>query len=156
MKTCLYLAFICMGGFLLGCSTSTYYQGHDGTKGYTDSRLAIDCFHIGFRTTESLSLEDMRYFAFKRAAEVATNHGYRYFIVESEEDLRFKRFSSSKRAVVVAEQREITKIEGYDSYTPGLELSIRCYHESPNENAIDAYRFLTCQFSSDKNLKKRN
>jgi len=148
MKTYLYLAFISIGGLLLGC-TSTHSLGKEvGSQRYTDSRLAPDCFKIGFRTIEPISFEEMRGFALKRASEVTTNHGYRYFIVESEKDLRFKRFSPIGREVAFGELVETFKGGSYDSHAPGLELLIRCYYDQPNEEAIDAYRFLTSQFSS--------
>ncbi|NGX51042.1 MAG: hypothetical protein K1060chlam2_00899 [Chlamydiae bacterium] len=118
-KTLRFSFFIALGVLLAGCVTSTSYHALDSSgEGFADHRLGDDCFTVSFSGNGQMAPDALLRSALRRASEVATNHGYRYFTVFSERD-----------------------------QNSALELSFRCYNEKPIEDAIDAYRFLT-YFSS--------
>ncbi|WP_316357638.1 CC0125/CC1285 family lipoprotein [Candidatus Neptunichlamydia sp. REUL1] len=142
---------------LVGCSTATTYHAKDfHGEGYGDYRLSADRFTVTFRANEHTEPEDVRRFALRRASEVATNYGYRYFIVEQERDLSHTSTVKSKeervssfidllegtedpQKKIIVREREVQK--------PAMEFMIRCYNEKPKQDVIDAYQFLAYQAS---------
>ena len=86
---------------MVGCSTATTYHAKDfHGEGYRDYRLSADRFTVTFQANEHTKPEDVRKFAIRRASEVATNYGYRYFVVEKERDLsRICTVKSKKESV---------------------------------------------------------
>ncbi|MCB1110944.1 MAG: hypothetical protein KDK64_08175 [Chlamydiia bacterium] len=142
---------------LVGCSTATTYHARNFMgEGYGDYRLSVDRFTVTFRANEHTGPEDVRKYALRRASEVATNYGYRYFIVEEERDLtRISTVKSKEERMtafldlledkqepqkkVIEKEREVVR--------PAMELMIRCFHDKPSAKVIDAYQFLAYQAS---------
>ncbi len=142
---------------MVGCSTATTYHLKDfHGEGYGDYRLSADRFTVIFRANKHTEPEDVRRFALRRASEVATNYGYRYFIVEQERDLtRTSTFKPKEKWVssfvdllegtenpqkkIIEREREVP--------SPAMEFMIRCYNEKPKQEVIDAYQFLAYQAS---------
>ena len=151
----LWIAGIAM--LMVGCSTATTYHARDFQgEGYGDYRLSENRFTVTFRANEYTEPEDVRKFALRRASEVATNYGFRYFTVEDERDLTRKSIvktteeretsfwdlldgKEDAQTRTVEREREISK--------PAMELLIQCYHEKPKKGVIDAYQFLAYQAS---------
>lgn len=146
-----------LGLVLAGCSAATTYHARDFSgEGYGDYRLAVDRFTITFRANEHTEPEEVRKYALRRASEVATNYGYRYFTVEQERDLTRVSIVKSKeerltsflnlledaqepQKKVIEKERQVQK--------PAMELMIRCYNDKPPKGVIDAYQFLAYQAS---------
>lgn len=146
-----------LGLVLAGCSAATTYHARDFSgEGYGDYRLAEDRFTVTFRANEHTEPEEVRKYALRRASEVATNYGYRYFTVEQERDLTRVSIVKSKeerltsflnlledtqepQKKVIEKERQVQK--------PAMELMIRCYNDKPPKDVIDAYQFLAYQAS---------
>ncbi|MCB1106485.1 MAG: hypothetical protein KDK76_00140 [Chlamydiia bacterium] len=149
------LLFCGLALLMVGCSTATTYHAKNFLgEGYGDYRLSVDQFTITFRANEDTDPEDVRRFALRRASEVATNYGYRYFVIENERDLtRVQTVKSEEERVSTfldlleekrrPEKRVIKKVREVES--PAIELTIRCYNEKPKRSVIDAYQFLAYQ-----------
>lgn len=151
------LMIFSLGLVLAGCSAATTYHARDFSgEGYGDYRLAVDRFTITFRANEHTEPEEVRKYALRRASEVATNYGYRYFTVEQERDLTRVSIVKSKeerltsflnlledaqepQKKVIEKERQVQK--------PAMELMIRCYNDKPPKGVIDAYQFLAYQAS---------
>lgn len=65
--------------FLTGCATS--YQPSSFSGGYTDIALNKDTYLITFRGNGFTSSETTQGYALRRAAEIALNKGYNFFVV---------------------------------------------------------------------------
>ena len=140
---------------LIGCSSATTYHAKNFIgEGYGDYRLSTDLFTVTFRANQHTDQEDVRKFALRRASEVATNYGYRYFIVVEERDLtRISTVKSTEERVSefwnlldnTKEPQKQTVEKEQSVHKPALELVIRCYNDKPKVQAIDAYQFLAYQ-----------
>lgn len=73
--TCLLVLVILVSG----CATGYGSQGFGG--GYTDVKIQDDIFKISFRGNAYLGSSKCQDYAMLRAAEVALENGYKYFIV---------------------------------------------------------------------------
>ncbi len=67
---------------LLGCATP--YHSNSLLGGYTETQLAPDVFRVGFQGNGYTSPERAQDFALLRAAELAQQNGFRYFVVIDE------------------------------------------------------------------------
>ncbi len=141
----------------VGCSTATTYHPKDSHgEGYGDYRLSADRFTVTFRANENTEPEDARRFTLRRASEVATNYGYRYFVVEQEKDLSRTCTVKSKEERVASfidllegkeEPQKRIIVKEREVQKPAMEFRIRCYNEKPKQDVIDAYQFLAYQAS---------
>ena len=143
--------FTLLGALITGCTVNQYHAKNYQGIGYSEYRLESDRFVVTYRGNRRADPEDVRQFALKRAAEVTTNYGYRYFIVELERDL-------SKSTLVKSTREEVHFIKDFwsgwinplknteeeirEKKNHALELSIRCFASRPKEEVIDAYQFL--------------
>lgn len=144
-----------LGLLLVGCSPATNYHAKNFFgEGYKDYRLSADSFTVTFRANEHTDPEDVRRFALRRASEVATNYGYRYFSVVEERDLtRISTVKSTEERETTfwdlledkKEPQKRTVEKERQVQRPAIELVIRCYNEKPKAQAIDAYQFLAYQ-----------
>lgn len=115
-------------------------------------------FVVTYRGDRYTDPEDVRKFALKRAAEVTSNYGCRYFTVEQERDL-------TKSTLVKSANEEVTLVEDFwtDRLKPvknvtekvkekknyAIELTIRCFTKEPKEgHHIDTYQFLVYNASA--------
>lgn len=167
-KTFIYSSILALGLLVVGCSPATSYHAKDYSgKGFSEYRLANDRFNVCFRANEYTDMEDVRMYALRRASEVTTNHGYRYFTVVNERDLSHKEVIKNKTSHKEESTKEpsvwdlasetIELMNGkkktttgttthlYESKFPAIELTIRCFNDDPREESIDAYRFLSYQ-----------
>gem|GEM_PF-1485695 len=154
------LLFTLLGALVTGCMTAQYHEKDYQGNGYSEYRMNTDTFAVTYRGDPHTDPEDVRKFALKRAAEVTSNYGYRYFIIEGERDL-------TKTSLVTSKNEEISFVEDFwtHSLKPiknvtekvtekknyAIELTIRCYTKEPKEEErIDAYQFLAYTSSSPK------
>ena len=125
-----------------GCATP--YQSKAFRGGYSESQLAPDVFRIHFRGNAYTSTERAQDFALLRAAELAREHGFKYFAVVDE------RSSSSVHTYTTPGQSytsgsavvtgNIATYSGQTTYYPGQTvlmykpetgLVIKCFAEKP-------------------------
>lgn len=147
-----FLIFTLLGALVTGCTMTQYHAKDYQGNGYSEYRTSPDMFAVTYRGDRYTDPEDVRKFALKRAAEVTSNYGYRYFTVEAERDL-------TKSTLVKSTNEEVTLVEDFwtDRLKPvknvtekviekknyAIELTIRCYTKEPKERQhIDAYQFL--------------
>ena len=83
--------------FLVGCSggTSTVGKGH-----LMEAENSDNSYTVVFVNTDHASRKEAKSAALKRAAELTLEHGYRYFMVDSEEEcdgFLFGRCSSGRQ-----------------------------------------------------------
>jgi len=94
---------------LLGCATP--YQRIGLTGGYSETQLGDNVFHVSFRGNGYTSYERASDFALLRSAELALEHGFRYFVI----------VESQKRTKIVTHTTPST------SYTTGSMYSYGNY-----------------------------
>lgn len=115
---------------LAGCAASLPYQKAetpDGS-GYTDQALdRPGCFQVDY-LTEDKDKTFARYAAYYRAAELAYETGYRYFIPLKETDI-----TKTGRAWVPNKP---------SSVMPGVRVVIQCYVQKPSQPSYDVYQYL--------------
>lgn len=143
---------ILLGLLTVGCSVSQYHAKDYQGNGYSEYRMAADRFIVTYRGDRFTDPEDVQRYALRRAAEVASNYGYRFFLVENNRDL-------SRTSIVQEINEEQSFVEDFftDRIKPikktkmrqteknnfAIELTIRCYNSDPKQDeAIDAYQFL--------------
>ncbi len=154
------LASLVLGILTAGCAVNHYHAKDFQGIGYSEYRMTTDRFVVTYRGDHSVDPEDVHRYALRRAAEVASNYGYRYFSVEDSKDLTksllvrtkdeqttffddfwFDRKDPIKKTYEIIEKRK--------SY--GVELTIKCYPSRPSaqDEAIDAYQFLAYEATSN-------
>jgi hypothetical protein len=115
---------------LAGCAASLPYQKaetQDG-NGYTDQALdRPGCFAVDYMA-EGKDKTFARYAAYYRAAELAYETGYRYFIPLKEYDI-----TKTGRAWVANRPSFVL---------PGVRVIIQCYLKKPSQPSYDAYQYL--------------
>uniref|UniRef100_I2PZY7 Lipoprotein n=1 Tax=Desulfovibrio sp. U5L TaxID=596152 RepID=I2PZY7_9BACT len=70
---------------LLMCSCATPYQKNGFMGGFDDTALSPNIFKVSFRGNGYTSMERAKDYALLRCAEVSLEHGYKYFIVTTDE-----------------------------------------------------------------------
>jgi hypothetical protein len=68
---------------LAGCATS--YQSHGATGGYSDTQLSPRSYQIRFQGNGFTRNDRVSVFMLRRAAEIALEHGFRYFVLTSQQ-----------------------------------------------------------------------
>lgn len=147
-----FLLFALLGALVTGCTMTQYHAKDYQGNGYSEYRTSPDMFAVTYRGDRHTDPEDVRKFALKRAAEVTSNYGYRYFTVEAERDL-----TKSILVKSTNEEHSLVRDLWTDHLKPvknvtekmtekknyAIELTIRCYTKDPKQSSrIDAYQFL--------------
>ncbi|QVL56967.1 MAG: hypothetical protein KFB93_06170 [Simkaniaceae bacterium] len=142
-----------------GCAVNHYHAKDYQGNGYSEYRMATDRFIVTYIGDHSTDPEDVQRYVLRRAAEVASNYGYRYFIVEGERDLTKSTLVKSKREKksfiedfwsdqVEPVTKTYERISEYRNHA--IELSIKCFASRPKqEESIDAYQFLAYNSTSN-------
>ena len=117
--------------FLGGCAASLPYQRaeSEGGYGYADKAgEAPGTFQVDFMA-EGRNMAYAKYAAYYRAAELAYETGYRYFLVQQAYDL-------SKKGSSWGDPKNTT------GTIPGVRIIIQCFREKPAQPTYDAYQYL--------------
>lgn len=134
-----------------GCATSYKALGFNG--GYSEIKTTPDSFIVTFKGNEFTSQEKVMQYALKRASELTTQNGYKYFSVISSTD-RTKSYNYSKTSKnnlgsldtsfsnVKLNERGSSSTYSGTVMEPKLALEIKCFKEKTNSNLIDAEYFL--------------
>ncbi|MCB1116059.1 MAG: hypothetical protein KDK71_06275 [Chlamydiia bacterium] len=123
----------------VGCAKTATYKPRTAIVGYTDKHTYMNKFQVSFRGGKYTPMNQVWEWAYKRAAEVTIDNGYRYFVVFEEkehfynlsEDLKGEKDSTKDWADIGGPFPEVT-------------LSFKCYKERPSntDDAIDAEELL--------------
>lgn len=106
---------------LFGCATG--YQESGFTGGFTETRVSENAWVIRFDGNGYTGAGRVRDYALLRAAEVTLQNGFRYFIVQDEEN-------SAKTYVVM------NNGTGHAGSKPSAERTIVCFKEKPQSGGI--------------------
>lgn len=125
---------------------------------YLDAKIADDKYSVIYIEKEAMPREEARNNALTHAAKIAKDNGYRYFIIDSDEDVMVAHSTPSPNPFPEnLYQQEI--VEGnfgrqeLQNKTPqptnlyqGVKIKITCYKEMPNvPTAIDVCQLLNCE-----------
>lgn len=134
-------------GLLSGCATT--YQPTSVTGGYSETQLGENIFHVTFRGNGYTNEERAFDFSLLRSAEVAMEHGFRYFvIVDSGKDSTVSAFTSPSHSHTTgsvygsgnyAYGRATTTTHGGQTYyisKPSASNTILCFKEKPVINGM--------------------
>ena len=144
MKTKLTIAFVLI--FLSGCATA--YKPIGFTGGYSDTQLGDNIFRVSFRGNGYTSSERATDFSLLRSAELALDHGFKYFVI----------VKSGERTKTSLHTAPATMYTGKSIYTiskPRATSTIFCYKDKPDVNGVvfDA-KFITRSIRQKYGLKK--
>ncbi len=123
---------------LLICSFSCLIGSERDHRALLDYRIKNDTYAVVYVESPSTSHVDKKQ-ALKHAAEVAHAHGYKYFIVNSEEKVSVSLAGSEGQSFIFYEHLEGEFINSYapESYSsdgmlyPGLKITYTCYKDQP-------------------------
>ena len=137
------LSLILLGAFLSGCATEYQRQGFSG--GYSETQLGENIFQVSFRGNGYTRGERASDFALLRSAEVASENGFRYFIVvESGRDSSLSTYTTPTQSYTTgsaygygntAYGSATTTTYGGQTYLirkPSATNTIVCFKEKPD------------------------
>jgi TPR repeat protein len=128
--------------FISGCATS--YQSTGFTGGYSETQLAPDVFRIRFAGNGYTSGERAQDFAMLRAADLALQHGFKYFaVIDESSSTAVSRFTTPGSATTTGSayvsggdgnyygsysgQTKYTPPQTYNVFKSRAGLLIRCF-----------------------------
>jgi len=127
----------------VGCSTSYKESGFSG--GFSETQLAEDVFTVRFRGNGYTSSERAPDFTLLRSAELALEHGYRFFvIVDSTDEVSTSNFTTPTTTTATANggyaQATSAGGQAYTIHKPRSQNTIQCFREKPKDQrmAFDA------------------
>jgi len=146
MKTALQIFAIAAVIFISGCATSYHSTGFTG--GYSETQLAPDVFRIHFAGNGYTSGERAQDFAMLRAADLALQHGFKYFaIIDESSSTAVSSFTTPGSATTTgsayvsggygnyygsySDQTTYTPPQTYYVFKPRAGLLIRCFTDKP-------------------------
>ncbi len=137
------LPFLFVSALLVGCATAYQREGFSG--GYTETQLGENIFQVSFRGNGYTRGERASDFALLRSAEVATENGFRYFIVvESGKDSSLSTYTTPTQSYTTgsaygygntAYGSATTTTYGGQTYIirkPSATNTIVCFKEKPD------------------------
>lgn len=132
---------------LLGCATP--YQRVGFTGGYSETQLGDNIFQVSFRGNGYTSRERASDFALLRSAELALEHGFRYFvIIESKQEAKIETYTTPPTSYTTgsaygygnyAYGSATTTTYGGQTYfisKPRATNTILCFKERPENNGL--------------------
>ena len=141
---------------LMGCATGYHPDRFNG--GYTQFKLSADVYRVSFSGNAYTSSEQANQFALRRAAEIATEKGSRYFKVLTSSSMMNR--NASKTPLMAntyyGSSNSITTYSGGDTLItekPSAVITIKLL-KLPSKDTFDANIILS-NFSSQNLNKKR-
>jgi hypothetical protein len=136
---------------LVSCATP--YQAHGAAGGYSDLQLAENVFRVSFNANGYTSSEKAADFALLRSAELAAEHGFKYFvIVSAKSDEEVSQYTSPTTTYSTGSRTASTSTttggQTYSITKPGTTNTILCYREKP-----DGFSFETALLISNIRAK---
>lgn len=122
-----------------GCATSTIYRpaDSDGGVGFSSTQLGEHAFDVRFRGSSSTSSEKASDFALLRSAELTLEKGFKYFIIDNDENIQQTSVSTTpvRSETKYTWKGAKTTYYGGNTYTtskPRARKVIVCFKEKPN------------------------
>jgi hypothetical protein len=141
------LAFLLLAVVLGGCATTYQPTGFSG--GYSQTQLGENIFRVSFRGNAYTSGERAADFTLLRSAELAAEHGFRYFVVvESASDSSVSMHTTPTQSYTTGSAYAIgntaygsarTTTYGGQTYVvrkPSTTNTILCFREKPDVAAL--------------------
>lgn len=122
---------------IVGCTIPYAPQNGNGS-GYSDTQINTDSFIVGYKGRHPLRTKEL---ALLHSAEVAIEHGYKYFIVAQVDDLSTIHVHNTGDAFTVMYNPYVPYFYGNTSYTstrPHYVYTIICFSEKPSTPSYDA------------------
>ena len=131
---------LCLSGLLGACTTP--YQNSGFTGGFEETTLGDNLFQVTFKGNGYTSAGRVRDFALLRSAEVALEHGCRYFILVDDDDQTTTGTISMPTTTYATSYGNSTTFNTYggtSSYSKASSTNIiACFAEKPEGVAFDA------------------
>jgi hypothetical protein len=142
-----FVSFLLVSVSLVACATT--YQREGFTGGFDETRLGENVFRVSFKGNGYTRAERATDFALLRSAEVATENGFRYFIlVESERASSESTYTSPTHTYTTGRARRYgnttygsatTTTYGGETETiskPSTTNTIMCFKDKPEASGI--------------------
>ena len=149
-RVIVFLLFVC------GCRSNSNV---DISNRFITYKLDGNRYAVVYVAVEKTSLSQSRDYALKKAAELTRDSGYRYFKVDSDEEVMIAHKAPTPDTHEfhqnLYEELIIQQDFGRNPYAPGeypqnprlfpgRKLTITCYEEDPGKGAIDACSRTSC------------
>ena len=126
---------------------------------FLESQIEGSKYSVVYVELEETSSEDALRYALVHAAEMTHKNGYRYFTVDSEQEIVVARSKSKNKSMnsnifqelIIENDMRMNSIERKSSPSnlityPGLKILFTCYKERPEKgDAIDACSIIKCR-----------
>ncbi|MES2345451.1 MAG: hypothetical protein V4494_05905 [Chlamydiota bacterium] len=146
------IAFLTIMLLAVGCTRNGVSDDN-----YLDAKIADDKYSVIYIEKEKTSREEARNNALTHAAKIAKDNGFRYFVIDSDEDVMVAHSDTSQNPFPNnLYQEEIVegnfgrqalqnKTPQPTNLYPGVKIKITCYREMPSvPTAIDVCQILNC------------
>jgi|GEM_PF-906749 len=111
-----------------GCEATPYQRaGLSSKRGFSETRLSEDTFHVVFRANYTTSVQTLREYLYRRAAELTLEHGFRYFAV-----VRPARPLTQYRTEYRSQEDEEAMTDSMEAEYPAwgtMHMTIQCFRE---------------------------
>lgn len=108
-----------------GCATSYQQRGFSG--GFSETQLAENVFEVRFSGNGYTSSERASDFALLRSAELSLERGFRYFVVDDNEN---------DRQIAINTVTTSSGANTYSTSKPGARKVIVCFKEKPDWTGV--------------------
>ncbi len=109
-----------------GCQATPYQRARVAFgRGYADKRLSDDTFHVAFTANYTTSVNTLREYLYRRAAELTLRHGFRYFTVirEPRPLVEYKIGYNSREDAEAGVDAKETEMPAWGT----LQMTIQCF-----------------------------
>lgn len=162
------VTIILLAAFLQGCATS--YQAKSFSGGYSETQLDENVFKVTFRGNRYTRRERAADFTLLRSAELALQHGYKYFmVVDANSSTSHSSYTTPTTSNTTASVygtgnyaygNATTTTYGGQTYNiskPSSSNTIVCFKEKPQSvfsyNANFIFKSMTQKYGIKKNVR---
>ncbi len=140
--------FLCVLGLLQACSATTYQRSIEvGDNGYSDTQLAKNMFKVYFAGNFVTDKEQVIDYVLLRSADLATKHGFKYFVVVNNKNAA----TANESAIQIGVIDDSQDISGM---SPRLSTTIICYKEKPNKEFVYDAKFISTSIRKKYGIEK--
>jgi hypothetical protein len=137
-----------------GCEPTPYQRaGVSFGRGYSDKKLSEDTFHVSFAANYATSAETLREYLYRRAAELTSRYGFRYFAV-----VRPPRPLTWYKTIYPSQEDREAGIDGQEAELPAwgtLHMTIQCFRTRPDASGPRLSDAETCLLRGPQLLLER-
>lgn len=122
-----------------------------------DYKVKENTYAVVVVQEQGMSRSEVKQIALKRAAEITQKHHFRFFVIETKEDVQATQSSKSKSLVPGNRYYEVIQSDnfGRDRFEnsgdaqihtyPAYRLIFQCYSDKPSRKAIDSCTLVDCK-----------